>query len=115
MAKFMRGLIFWPLLVVSVALALANRAPAQLSFDPFNAENPAFAVTLPLFVIVMGGVLLGIVLGGLSAWADQAQWRRRAQVYQRKAAQLEAQLNAAPAPAPASGGLPTVMPERRAG
>jgi uncharacterized integral membrane protein len=115
MAKFMRGLIFWPLLIIAVALALANRTPTVLSFDPFNAENPAFAVTLPLFVIVMAGVLLGLILGGLSAWADQAQWRRRAQIYQRKAAQLEAQLNAAPAAPVAGTAVAIPGPNRRAG
>jgi uncharacterized integral membrane protein len=114
MAKFLRGLIFWPLLLLSIALAFANRTPAQLSFDPFNADQPAFAVTLPLFLIVMAGVLLGIVLGGMSAWADQAHWRRRAQIYQKKAAQLEAQLNAAPPNAPQQAALPAIAPARRA-
>jgi hypothetical protein len=50
----------------------------------------------------------------MSAWADQAHWRRRAQIYQKKAAQLEAQLNAAPPNAPQQAALPAIAPARRA-
>jgi uncharacterized membrane protein YciS (DUF1049 family) len=91
MAKFLRGLIFWPLLVLAVALAIANRNAVQFSFDPFNAENPAFAVSVPLFMILMAGLLIGILLGGMSAWADQGHWRRMAREARRRVAQLEAE------------------------
>lgn len=99
MAKFFRGLIFWPLLVVTVALAIANRAPVQFSFDPFNAENPAFAISVPVFLILMAGLLLGILLGGMSAWADQGHWRRMAREARKRVAQLEAEQAASLKPA----------------
>lgn len=91
MAKFFRGLIFWPLLVLAVALAIANRTLVQFSFDPFNAENPAFAVSVPVFMVLMAGLLIGILLGGMSAWADQGHWRRMARDARRRLAQLEAE------------------------
>lgn len=95
MAKFLRGLIFWPLLVVAVGLAIANREMVQFSFDPFNSENPAFAVNTPVFLILMAGLLIGILLGGLSAWADQGHWRRMAREARKRVAQLEAEQAAA--------------------
>lgn len=91
MAKFFRGLIFWPLLIVAVALAIANRNLVQFSFDPFNGDNPAFAVNVPLFLILMAGLLIGILLGGMSAWADQGHWRRMAREARKRVAQLEAE------------------------
>lgn len=96
MAQFLRALVFWPVLAIGVALAIANRQAIQFSFDPFNADAPAFAVTTPLFVILLAGVLIGVLLGGLSAWADQAHWRRLARTYQKQVQQLEAQLAAKP-------------------
>ena len=90
MAQFIRGLIFWPLLIVAVMLAIANRGSVQFSFDPFNAETPAFAVQTPLFMVLMVGVFLGLFLGGLSTWADQGRWRRAARHYRQRIAQLEA-------------------------
>ena len=92
MAKFIRGVIFWPLTIVAIMMAIANRAPVQLSFDPFNPETPAFAVTLPVFLVLLIGALIGIVLGGLSAWADQSHWRQAARGYQKRLQALEAQL-----------------------
>lgn len=114
MAKFVRALIFWPLLVLAVALAIANRNNVQFSFDPFNAENPAFAITVPLFAILMAGLLIGILLGGLSAWSDQGHWRRLAREARRRVAQLEAeQANALKAAS--NDGATALVPVKRTG
>lgn len=114
MAKFLRGLIFWPLLMAAVALAIANRNSVLFSFDPFNAENPAFAVSVPLFVVLMAGLLIGILLGGLSAWADQGHWRRLARDARKRVAQLEAEQAAALKSASNEGGI-ALVPTKRTG
>jgi uncharacterized integral membrane protein len=95
MANFLRGLIFWPLLAAAIVLAIANRRFVPFSFDPVNTENPAVAFDVPVFGILMAGVLIGIVAGGLSAWSDQAHWRRKARQYRQQLAHLEAQMAAA--------------------
>lgn len=102
MVKFLRGLIFWPILLVAVALAVANRNAVLFSFDPFNSDAPAFAVTIPVFVILLAGVLIGVLLGGLSTWADQAHWRRLARLAEKRVQQLEAQTAQSPLPSSAS-------------
>jgi uncharacterized integral membrane protein len=114
MAKFLRGLIFWPLLVAAVALAIANRNPVQFSLDPFNGDAPAFAIQVPLFMILMAGLLIGILLGGLSAWADQGHWRRLAREARKRAAQLEAEQAAAQKVA-ANDGSTALVPVKRIG
>jgi uncharacterized membrane protein YciS (DUF1049 family) len=114
MAKFLRGLIFWPLLVVAVALAIANRNLVQFSFDPFNGDAPAFAVSVPLFMVLMAGLLLGILLGGMSAWADQGHWRRMARDARKRIAQLEAEQSAS-AKLASNDGATALIPAKRTG
>lgn len=61
-------LITVPVIVVLVALALANRGPVRLSLDPFNTAAPAWSVELPLFVVLFLAVFIGILVGGSVAW-----------------------------------------------
>jgi uncharacterized integral membrane protein len=76
-----------PLAVILVGFAVANRQTVTISFDPFTAAQPAYAVTLPLFVIVFLLVILGVLIGGISAWLRQGKWRaaaRRAEAQNRE-------------------------------
>ena len=57
-----------PLGLVIVALAVANREIVTVSFDPFNAASPAFALKAPLFLLVLILVIAGVIIGGASAW-----------------------------------------------
>ncbi|MFZ0457015.1 MAG: lipopolysaccharide assembly protein LapA domain-containing protein, partial [Rhodoplanes sp.] len=71
-------LILGPLAVLIVALAVANRQTVAISFDPFNAADPAYRVQLPLFLLVFLLVIAGVLMGGVAAWLKQSRWRRRA-------------------------------------
>ena len=42
--KFITALILIPLAVVVIALAVANRQPVLVSFDPFDQLHPAMVV-----------------------------------------------------------------------
>jgi uncharacterized integral membrane protein len=66
------------LAVVIIIFAVANRQPVTVSFDPFSTASPAYAVTLPLFVLIVMLVILGVLIGGTIAWVGQARWRRAA-------------------------------------
>ena len=76
MSRFLWWIIGAPVGIVLVALAVANRKPATVSLDPFNAAAPAFTVAVPLFLLVFGALILGIILGGVAAWASQRGARR---------------------------------------
>jgi uncharacterized integral membrane protein len=76
--KIVTAVIVVPLAVIIIAFAVANRQPVTVSFDPFSSANPAYAATLPLFVMVFILVILGVVIGGVAAWLRQAKWRRTA-------------------------------------
>ena len=78
MRQFFSALILIPLAVVLVVFAVANRHFVTLSFDPFNSVDPAVAVSLPLFVVIVAVAILGVVAGGLATWFRQGHWRRAA-------------------------------------
>ena len=74
--KIVTAVIVVPLVIVIVAFAVANRQAATVSFDPFSATDPAYAATVPLFVLLFIVLILGVVIGGTAAWIRQGRWRR---------------------------------------
>ncbi|MBS9477401.1 LapA family protein [Ancylobacter sp. VKM B-3255] len=67
--------IVLPLSVGLVMLAVANRQKVGLVVDPFGGN---WTVDLPLFLVVFGALILGVVIGGLSVWFNQGRYRRAA-------------------------------------
>jgi uncharacterized integral membrane protein len=76
--KIVTAIIVVPLVAIIVAFAVANRQAVTVSFDPFSATSPAYAATLPLFAIIFAVLILGVLIGGISAWIGQRKWRRAA-------------------------------------
>src|SRR5690349_7945510 len=76
--KVISAIIVIPLLVVVVGFAVANRQAVTVSFDPFSSADPAYALTLPLFVIIFVLLIVGVIIGGVASWMRQASWRRSA-------------------------------------
>jgi len=76
--KVIGALILFPLAVVIVLIAIANRQPVTISLDPFLAERPALTVSWPLFLVILTAVMAGVVIGGTAAWLRQGKWRRAA-------------------------------------
>jgi hypothetical protein len=111
--KFVTALILIALAVVVSALAVANRQPVLVSFDPFDPLHPAMARALPLYQLMLLLVAGGVVIGGAAAWLKQGKWRRAARLADAQARELRAEvdvlrrrlapaeLTPVPAPAPA--------------
>jgi uncharacterized integral membrane protein len=76
--KIVTAIIVIPLAAVIVAFAVANRQAVTVSFDPFSTASPAYAATLPLFVVIVAVLMLGVLIGGIAAWIRQSKWRRMA-------------------------------------
>ena len=76
--KIVSALILVPLAVVIIVFAVANRQSVTVSFDPFSSTSPAYAATLPLFVVIFTVLIVGVLIGGTAAWIGQAGWRRLA-------------------------------------
>jgi uncharacterized integral membrane protein len=90
-----------PLAIVLVALAVANRAPVALTFDPFHPGNPALTLNLPLFVFLLLALLVGVLIGSTATWFRQGRFRKLARKREQEVRSLrEAAIRAAP-PKPA--------------
>jgi uncharacterized integral membrane protein len=74
--KIVTAIFVVPLAAVIVAFAVAYRHAVSVSFDPFSSTNPAYAATLPLFLIILAVLILGVLVGGIAAWIRQSKWRR---------------------------------------
>jgi uncharacterized integral membrane protein len=88
MIRFVKALILLPVAILVVLLAVANRAPVQLSLDPFSPEAPEIATTLPLFAIIFAAIMVGVVIGGVATWLSQGKHRRARRQYRREVGHL---------------------------
>ncbi|MFW8594289.1 LapA family protein [Cribrihabitans neustonicus] len=89
--RYIRYAILGALAVVLVSVAVANRAIVELKLMPAAlAELFGFNMTvaLPIFVIVLGGVAAGLVLGFLWEWIREHKHRREAAQKAREAKKL---------------------------
>jgi hypothetical protein len=94
MRRFVAIVTLVPLGVVLVMFAVANREIVAVSFDPFNSAEPAFALKMPLFVLIFVLAGLGVLIGGIAAWLGQHKWRVRARRAEAEARDLRARLEA---------------------
>jgi RsiW-degrading membrane proteinase PrsW (M82 family) len=95
MASLFRTLFFWALAIATAVLAVANRGPVDLSFDPFNAAAPAIVLEVRMFWVILGSALIGIVLGGWSTWLAQAPVRQAVRENEEKIRRLEREIEVA--------------------
>ncbi|GGF41868.1 hypothetical protein GCM10011611_55390 [Aliidongia dinghuensis] len=100
--------IYWGLTafvaIVIACFAVSNRTVVDLEFWPLP-----FAVSLQLYLVVLGALLIGFLVGWLIGWAGGLPARRARRRQARRIAELERELgrpspaNPAPAnPAPAN-------------
>jgi uncharacterized integral membrane protein len=73
------GVFALPLALVLVALAVANREKVTLVLDPFRPDAPTLSLQpLPLYILLLGALMVGVILGGVATWMTQGHWRRTA-------------------------------------
>ncbi len=76
--RFIWLAVAFPIALLLVTLAVANRHSVQLVLDPFRPGNPVLSLVLPFYVYLLGALLVGVVIGGAATWLTQARWRRSA-------------------------------------
>jgi uncharacterized integral membrane protein len=98
-------LLFWTLIVLLAAVlalfAASNRGPVTLALWPLS-----FAIEAPLYLAVLGSVLLGLMFGALAAWVAGRRRRREARQRGRRIAALEHELTATQAQLPDAAETP---------
>ncbi|MGC8536045.1 MAG: lipopolysaccharide assembly protein LapA domain-containing protein [Rhizomicrobium sp.] len=72
-------LIGIPVATIAAVIAIANRQSVLFSIDPFSLRHPDanLSTRLPLFVLLLAALLLGLVLGWVSALLSARRRRRR--------------------------------------
>ena len=88
MRRLLRWLIGLPIFVIVMGFAVANRQWTQLSLDPFHETDPAFALSMPLWLLLFVGIFIGILVGWFFCWLAQGKWRRLARERQREITRL---------------------------
>ena len=96
--RLLTVVVFIPLAIVLIALAVANRAPVDFTIDPFNPGNPGLTVSLPLFVLLFAALALGLVIGSLATWFRQGRYRKAARQRETAAADTAPARTSLPAP-----------------
>jgi uncharacterized integral membrane protein len=91
MRQFLKALILLPVAIAVVLLAVANRGPVTISFDPFSGGTPEFAATVPLYAALLAALAVGVMIGGVASWLTQGKHRRARRQTQREAQRLRAE------------------------
>jgi uncharacterized integral membrane protein len=95
MKNFLKLLVLAPIAALLLIFAFANRHMVTVSFDPFvEGDIAAFAITAPLFLILILAMMLGVVAGGAATWLAQGKYRKAARQNRAEAERLrnEAQM-----------------------
>jgi uncharacterized integral membrane protein len=80
-------LIGLPLIVVVAVFAVVNREDIAINLWPLRES-----VTLPLPVVVLGGVAIGLLVGAAIGWLSAGPARRRVREERARVRALEARL-----------------------
>ena len=100
-------LLALPLSLLAVVFAVANRHGLRLEMWPLP-----WSLELPVYLAVLGPLVIGMVVGGVLAWTAGHRVRMTARQQRRRAESLERQLVAAGAAAPATVPAPaTASPQ----
>lgn len=95
MIRLLRYVLLGLIGLVLLAIASANRAPVTLRFLPEEMDlffGLGWVADVPLFLVIFGGVLVGLALGFVWEWIREAGMRSDAARQRQKIGQLEREL-----------------------
>lgn len=95
MIRSLRYLCLGLLAIALLTVALANRAPVTLRLLPDDVG--AFlglggAVEMPLFLVIFGGIVAGLLIGFVWEWFREAKYRSNSHSKSREVSRLEREL-----------------------
>ena len=89
--RFVKILFLALVLLALVFLFFANNDPVTLNLMPdalANALSMQNELTLPLFLVICGALLIGIVVGFVLEWLREHRYRAEAKTHRREATRL---------------------------
>ena len=88
--KFLWWIVLALVALVLILFAVSNREAVSVALWPLPA-----ALELPLYIVVLGTLLIGFFAGQLVTWISGWRWRREARRSRERIAMLERELEAA--------------------
>ncbi|MBV8777505.1 MAG: DUF1049 domain-containing protein [Alphaproteobacteria bacterium] len=85
--RFLWWILFGLAALLSVLFAVSNRATVAVELWPLSK-----AAELPLYLLVLGTLLIGFAVGQFVGWAGGWHWRREARRSRERIAVLEREL-----------------------
>lgn len=70
-------------ILIFVAVAIANRAPVLINFDPFGSDMAALGIQVPLFIALFSVFILGFAAGAIALWLGTSAQRRQARAHRK--------------------------------
>jgi uncharacterized integral membrane protein len=107
MRALLKALVLVPVALVIVLFCIANRQVVRVSLDPLSRDAPLLSYDLPVFVIVLGALAAGILIGGTASWLAQGKHRKAARTNRREAERLRGETETLRAALP-NAALPAV-------
>ncbi len=94
--RYLRYAFLAILAVGLVTISVANRGPVTLRLftdEMANWVGLQNSVTLPLFAVIFGGIIAGVVIGFVWEWFREHKQRAQAGVVRRDKARLEREVS----------------------
>ena len=95
MFRYLRYAVLLLVAIVLVTMALANRDPVVIKLMPDDlaaALGGSWQIGIPLFMVMFGGIVAGILIGFVWEWLREMRIRGDAKVKTREIARLEREL-----------------------
>jgi lipopolysaccharide assembly protein A len=93
--RVLKYLFLCAVMVALVLMALANRDSVVVEMMPASLAGwfgIQYAVELPLFLVILGGVMVGILVGFVWEWLREHRHRADARTHKRAAEALEREI-----------------------
>lgn len=97
MIRYLRYLFLALLAIVLLTIALANRGAVTVNALPVDMAAFAglnYAVTLPLYLVIFGSIVAGLMIGFVWEWFREHKHRAKASARKREVERLERELAA---------------------
>jgi putative membrane protein len=88
--KYLWWVVLAIVAIVLILFAISNRQTVSLSLWLL----PGAAIEMPLYLLVLGTLLLGFIVGELTGWIGGWRWRREARRGRERIAMLEREIEA---------------------
>ena len=102
MIRLIKYLILFVIAVVLITVAMANRGPMTLKLLPDGVDDLIglnMDLTLPVFLVILGTFLAGILFGFIWEWLREHKHRATAKTERRERERLEQEVRKVAPPA----------------